>query len=312
MRVADRPVPEPGPRQVRVRVRSCGLNPADYQSARHGRPGWSWPHVPGLDVAGVVDSVGTAVTRWQVGDRVAYHGDLRQDGGFAEYAIADALVLARIPSGVSDFAAAALPCAGMSAWQAVARRLHVGKVDTVLVTGGAGGVGGFAVQLATATGADVLATASAANHERVRSLGARAVIDYRTEDVATRVRALTDGRGVDAVIDTAGSESATAALGLVVHGGGVACVSGRADLSVIPPFTTAVSVHEIALGAAYSHGDQLARARLATDLTELLLLVATGRLDPMVSRTLTLDEVPAGLSALAGRHTAGKLVTAMH
>jgi NADPH:quinone reductase-like Zn-dependent oxidoreductase len=311
MYVADRPVPEPGPRQVRVRVRSCGLNPVDHESAARGVPGWSWPHVPGLDVAGVIESLGPGVTRWQVGDRVAYHGDLRREGGFAEYAIADAMVLARIPDRVSDFAAAALPGPGMSAWQAVVRRLHVSKVDTVLVTGAAGGVGGFAVQLAAATGADVLATAAAPGHERIHALGARAVIDYRTENVATRVRALTDGRGVDAVIDTIGPDSATLALGLVVHGGGVACVGGRADLDVVPPFTTAVSVHEIAPGAAYSHGDELARSRLASDLGELLSLVAGGRLDPMVSWTLTLDEVPATLAHLSRRPVTGKLVTAM-
>ncbi|MGW0866072.1 zinc-binding dehydrogenase [Streptomyces sp. NPDC002611] len=308
LRPADLPTPEPGPGQVRVEVEACGLNPSDYQRAAYGIPEWEWPAVLGLDVVGVVDAVGEHVTHVRPGQRVAYHGDIRERGGFAEYSLADATVLAPVPDGLAPATAAALPSAGLTAYQAVIRRLGVGKGDTVLITGGAGGVGGFAVQLAALAGARVFATEAAHNAEHVEALGAEAVIDFRTEDIPTRVRELTDGRGLDAVVDTIGTDSATANLRLLAHGGGLAAIAGRPDLSAVPPFGMAPSVHEIALGAAYTVGDERSRAQLSSMLTDLLALTAEGRLDPMLARRVRLDEVPAALVELSGRGVRGKLV----
>ncbi|WP_298552729.1 zinc-binding dehydrogenase [Streptomyces luteogriseus] len=308
LRMADLPVPDPGPGQVRIRVEACGLNPSDYQRAAHGIPEWTWPAVLGLDVVGIVDELGAGVTNVRTRQRVAFHADIRERGGFAEYALADAQVLAPVPAGLDPAVAAALPSAGMTAYQAVVRRLHVTAEDTVLVTGGAGGVGGFAVQLAAMAGARVLSTASAGNAAYVRGLGAEAVVDHRTEDVASRVREVTEGRGVDAVVDTVGPDSATTNLGLLVHGGRLAAIAGRPDLGVVPPFSMAPSLHEIALGAAYTVGDERARGQLSTMLTELLSMAADGRLDPMLTRTVALEDVPAALTELSGRRVRGKLV----
>ena len=308
LRMADLPVPDPGPGQVRIRVEACGLNPSDYQRAAHGIPEWTWPAVLGLDVVGIVDELGAGVTNVRTRQRVAFHADIRERGGFAEYALADAHVLAPVPAGLDPAVAAALPSAGMTAYQAVVRRLHVTAEDTVLVTGGAGGVGGFAVQLAAMAGARVLSTASAGNAAYVRGLGAEAVVDHRTEDVASRVREVTEGRGVDAVVDTVGPDSATTNLGLLVHGGRLAAIAGRPDLGVVPPFSMAPSLHEIALGAAYTVGDERARGQLSTMLTELLSMAADGRLDPMLTRTVALEDVPAALTELSGRRVRGKLV----
>ncbi|MBR8639673.1 zinc-binding dehydrogenase [Streptomyces tuirus] len=295
LRLADLPVPEPGPGQVRVRVEACGLNPSDYQRAAYGIPEWTWPAVLGLDVVGIVDAPGPGVTTVRPRQRVAYHADIRERGGFAEYTLADAHVLAPVPEDLAPSDAAALPSAGLTAYQAVASRLRVTAQDTVLVTGGAGGVGGFAVQLAALAGARVLATASAHNTAHVRALGADAVVDHRTEDVPSGVRELTGGRGVDAVVDTVGPDSATANLGLLVHGGRLAAIAGRPDLSVVPPFSIAPSLHEIALGAAYTAGDERSRRQLSTMLTELLGMAADGRLDPMVTRTLPWKTCPRPL-----------------
>ncbi len=309
LKLSDLPVPQPAPGELRVRVRAVGLNPVDaWLALGGGEPEWVWPHVLGLDIAGVVDAVGPGVTDWRPGDRVCNHGDLRRRGGLAESVLIDAVTAARVPDGVDFVPAAALPCAGMTAYQAVVRRLHAQPGETILVTAAAGGVGGFAVQLAARAGARVIGTASAANHGHVRALGASEVIDYRVEDVAARVRELTQGRGVDGVVDTLGAESATENLKLLAHGGGVACVAGRADLTAVPPFTIAPSGHEIALGAAHAHGDLVARRHLSEDLTELLQLLGEGRLDPMVSRVLALEDAPAALGELAGRHVSGKLV----
>ncbi|MGW0817001.1 zinc-binding dehydrogenase [Streptomyces viridiviolaceus] len=308
LRPAELPTPLPGPGRVRVRVEACGLNPSDYQRAAYGIPEWEWPAILGLDVVGLVDTLGEGVTAVGLGQRVAFHGDIRERGGFADYALADATVLAPVPDGLEPARAAALPSAGLTAHQAVVRRLRVGKDDTVLVTGGAGGVGGFAVQLAARAGARVIATEAAHNTDHVKRLGADAVIDFRGEDIAARVRELTDGRGVDAVVDTIGSDSATANLGLLVHGGGLAAVAGRPDLNAVAPFGLAPSVHEIALGAAYLLGDHRSRVQLSIMLAELLEMAADGRLDPMLSRTVPFEDVPGALVELSGRQVRGKIV----
>ncbi|MET8977915.1 zinc-binding dehydrogenase [Streptomyces sp. NPDC004539] len=308
LREAELPVPEPGPGQVRVRVEACGLNPSDYQRAAYGIPEWEWPAVLGLDVVGVIEALGDGVTHVGVGQRVAYSGDIRVRGGFAEYTVTDSAALALVPEGLEPAKAAALPSAGLTAYQAVVRRLRVGEGDTVLITGGAGGVGGFAVQLASHRGARVLATEAAANTDHVKALGADEVLDFRNDDIPSRVRELTGGRGLYAVVDTIGPDSATANLKLLAHGGGLAAVAGRPDLTAVPPFGMAPSVHEIALGAAYTVGDDRSRRQLSTMLTELLGLAAEGRIDPMLSRTVALEDVPAALVELSGRGVRGKVV----
>lgn len=308
LRISDIPLPKPEHGEVRVKVEACGLNPSDYQRAHYGMPDWEWPAVLGLDVVGIVDAVGEDVTNVLPGQRVAFHGNVSRRGGFAEYTVADSAVVAVVPASIDPISAAAIPSAGLTAYQAIVRRLHVSKDDTVLITGGAGGVGGFAVQLASLAGARVIATDAGLNAEHVRSLGADEFIDFQSEDIVSRAREITGGRGADAVLDTVGSESATANLGLLVHGGGIATTAGRPDISTVPPFSIGPSVHEIALGAAYSAGDARSRADLATMLAELLSLAQEGKLNPMVSSVVKLEEVPAALTAMADRKVRGKIV----
>src|SRR5581483_2284896 len=111
LRVAELPLPEPGPGELRVRVHAAGLNPVDYKIAESGNPDWLYPHVLGLDAAGTVDALGEGVAQWQLGDAVYYHGDLAKPGCFAEYALIAAHVVASLPRGLSFAAAAAVPCA---------------------------------------------------------------------------------------------------------------------------------------------------------------------------------------------------------
>ena len=200
--------PEPVPAQgdIRVAVHAVGLNPVDYKIARTGHPSWRFPHIPGLDVAGVVDAVGSSVSQWRPGHRVFYHGDLSQPGGFAEFAVTTAHTVARIPDGMSFADAASLPCAGFTAYHALHRRLHVRAGQSILVHAGAGGVGGFAIQLAAHAGLEVLTTCSANNADYVRDVGAEVTIDYHTKSLKEVVSAVTDGRGVDAILSSLGSE----------------------------------------------------------------------------------------------------------
>jgi len=220
-------------------------------------------------------------------------------------------VVAPLPTGLSFLQAAALPCAGFTAYQALHRRLHIQAGQTILVQGGAGGVGGFAVQLAAHAGLRVITTASPRNFDWVRRLGAHEVIDYHTEDVVARVRALTGGRGVDAIVDTVSAESATAGLRMLAFGGGIACVAGLADLSPLAPFTIAPSVHEIALGGAHLSGDRRAQEDLARIGRELGELCSAGAVQPMVEEVVDLAGIPAALERLAAHRLRGKIVAAI-
>lgn len=221
LRVAEVEAPEPSPGMLLVRTDAAGLNPVDYKLLLGGgHPAWRYPFVPGLDVAGVVTGVGAGVDPAMLGKRVFGHLDLSKPGALAEYALLDARAAAEIPDGVSGTDAAAIPCAGLTAWQAIHRKLHVEAGEWVLVHAGAGGVGGFAIQLAAQVGARVVTTCSETNFGRVRQLGAEQAIDYRSGDVAGEVRRITGGRGVDAVVDVLGTASATEALDLLAFSGG--------------------------------------------------------------------------------------------
>lgn len=262
--------------------------------------------MPMLDAVGTVDKLGPGVSSWSPGDRVVGHGDLRSSGAAAQYAIYEAEVLAAIPSSVSAVQAAALPCAAMTAYQAIHRRLHVKAGEHVLVTGANGGVGGFAVQLAHRAGAHVIALASSA-HQRVKDLGAQSVINYRDPNAREHVLQAAP-EGISAIVDTVSAENATANLSLLAHGGGIACIAGRADLDTLPAFGVAPSIHEIALGAAYSNGLPRHRRDLSTMLGELLAMVADGTLDPCLGAIINPQQLGRSLAEIREGHTQGKIV----
>jgi NADPH2:quinone reductase len=303
--------PEPSAGEVRVKVHAVGLNPVDYKLAASGFPGWDYPVVLGLDVAGVIDRVGHDVEDWQVGDPVYYHGDLTKSGGYGQYAIAPAHVISWLPDGLSYVAAAALPCAGFTAYQAVHRKLNVQAGKTILIHGGAGGVGGFAVQLCKLANVNVIATCSRHNFNFVKDLGASEVVDYKGNSVAEAVNEITKGRGVDYILDTVGSDNATASLELLAFNGGIACVAGLPDLQAIEPFSKGISVHEVTLGGAYRSEDYAAQENLAKIGMEFGALASKGLIKPMVEETIELEDVPDALIRLSMRHVRGKIVASI-
>ncbi len=306
--VKEMPEPQPQEGEVLVKVMAAGLNPADYKLMRRGISTWQYPHILGLDVAGIIDAVGPNVSEWQVGDAVYYHGDLSKPGGFAELAIAKAHAIAPLPQNLSFVEAAALPCAGFTAYQVLHRKLHVQPDQTILIQGGGGAVGGFSVQLAALAGLQVISTCLSGDFEWVRKLGAAEVIDYETEDVAARVREITNGRGVDAIVDTVSSDNATAGLELLAFGGGIACVAALPDLSKLQSFGKAISVHDVALGGAYLSGDFKAQRDLAQIGKELGDLASAGQIDPMLGAVIKLEEIPQALQRLSQGKVRGKIV----
>lgn len=218
----------------------------------------------------------------------------------------DALATAIIPDNVSFTSAAVVPSAGLTAYLANDRKLQVTSSDTVLITGAGGGVGGFAAQLAASRGAHVIEVASGKHEDRVRPLGAHEFIDYRTTDVGDRVREITDGQGVDAVLDVVGTDSATEKLHLLAFGGRIATAAGDPDFSEVNSLDTGLSWFGLATGLAYLNGDDSDVEELGLMLEELFALIRAGDVDPMVTSTIGLDEVPHRLAEMAEGKSGGK------
>ncbi|MBB2961449.1 zinc-dependent alcohol dehydrogenase family protein [Methylobacterium sp. R2-1] len=205
----DLPDPRPGPRQVRVAVHATSINPLDGQIRRGDYADQvELPAVIGHDVSGVVDQVGSHVTKFRVGDEVYYTPRIFSGpGSYAEYHVADADIVARKPVNLTHSEAASVSLVGVTVWEGLVERARLQVTETVLIHGGAGGVGAIAVQVAKAIGARVLATARGSDAALVERLGASAVIDFEREDYVDAVNRLTEGRGVDVVLDTIGRDT---------------------------------------------------------------------------------------------------------
>ncbi|MCS0638995.1 NADP-dependent oxidoreductase [Streptomyces sp. LP05-1] len=279
--------PEPGPGEIRARVVAAGVNPVDHK-IRYGRlteliP-TTFPVVPGLEFAGVVDALGVGVTGVAVGDEVF---GMATTGGYAEYTVAAAY--AAKPAGLSFEQAAALPVAGETA-RRVLDQLGVTAGETLLLHGAAGAVGQLATQLAVARGATVIGTASPANHELLRELGAVPVA--YGEGLADRVRKAAP-QGVDAVFDAAGHD--TLPVSVELRGG------------TIDRIITIAAVDAADHGVTFSGGGtppETIRAWLAEQAGQLV----SGELRLPVERAFPLAEAAEAQRASERGHRRGKLV----
>lgn len=308
LRMADVSKPTQAPDELLVRVYAAGLNPVDYKVAKSGRPEWSYPFVLGVDAAGVVEAVGKRVDGFKPGDQVYYHGSLLCPGGFAEYATVPAHAVAHMPAGLGFEEAAALPCAGFTAYQATHRKLHLAQGATVLVHGGAGGVGGYAIQLARVQGWRVITTCSPQNAAHVQALGADHSLDYRDPALREHIIELTNGQGVDAFIDAVGGDSTTLGLNVLAFNGSFVGIVDVPDLTKGPSFDKALSVHMIALNWAYLNGtkeDQIDLGRIGREFGDL---VAQKKVKSLLGEVVAFAEIPTALDRLSQRHVRGKIV----
>ncbi|MGF1430031.1 NADP-dependent oxidoreductase [Kitasatospora sp. LaBMicrA B282] len=290
---ADLEQPQPLPTEVLVRVHAAAVNPVDAMVRAGafpliGQP----PFVLGWDISGVVEEVVPGVTRFEVGDEVYGMPFFpRAAGGYAEYVAVPSRQLARKPRNLDHVHAAALPLAGLTAWQSLVDAGGVEVGTRVLVHGGGGGVGHLAVQIAKARGAHVIATASAAKAEFVRGLGADEVIDYRAVDFT---EAATD---LDVVLDTVGGDYGPRSIQVLRPGGVLVTVVGRAD----------TALREATLAA----GRRFAGITVEPDhvgLEGLAALVEAGAVRPFVEHTLPLAEAAEAHRLVESGRTQGKIV----
>jgi NADPH:quinone reductase-like Zn-dependent oxidoreductase len=299
LRVAEVPKPVPGADQVLVKVLGASVNAADWHSMR-AKPlfsrmalGWLKPKHPilGVDIAGEVESVGHGVTRYEPGDEVYANLLDHGYGGFAEYVAVPLGVVAPKPANVSYEQAAAVPMAGVTALQGLRHHGDPRPAEMVLINGGSGGVGSFAVQIAKSFGSEVTAVTSPDNVELVRSLGADHVVDYTTTDFATGASRF------DLVLDTVGNRSVPD-LKRALAPDGKAAVTG---------FTSVARLMAVSLRG----GKDVARveAHVTTgDLEFLTQLIEAGRVRPAIDRRYPFAEIPAAIAYLERGHARGKVV----
>jgi NADPH:quinone reductase len=203
------PIPILMANQVLVRVCATSINPIDYQTRRGDyKELVRLPAILGVDVSGVIEAIGEAVTDFKVGDNVYYSPQIFGEfGSYAQYHVADAAIVALKPANLSHIEAASLPLAGGTAWDCLVTRGNLQVGETALIHAGAGGVGSIAIQLAKAMGAYVFTTCSAENFDFVKKLGADYPIDYKHENYIEVIGRETNGRGVDLVLDTVGGDT---------------------------------------------------------------------------------------------------------
>ena len=246
---------------VKVRVSYASINPVDYKLIAHHPQLWQYPYVVGLDIAGEVVDVGNSCQRIKIGDRVAVHGDLSFGGALAEYVVHPEHVLYKVPSQVGLDVAAATPCAGLTAYLALVRKMNIQAGKTILIQGGSGGVGGFAIIIAKALGLHVITTCSVRNFDYVKNLGADVVLDYRNNDVYEEIKKLYPG-GVDYILETTNKENLQRDLSILAFNGHIASIVGILDTISITEFVSGFSFHEVALGGAYLSGHYLSQCDL--------------------------------------------------
>lgn len=291
------PEPKLPPDAVRLETRAAAINPVDYkirQGALAGAFPCFFPLIPGWDVAGVVRDVGPAVRGIAPGDELmAYcRKDFIQEGTYAELVSVRASQTAGKPRSLSFEQAAAIPLAGLTAYQAIYDVLQLKPGETILVQRAAGGVGSFAVQLARIVGAHAIGTASAENHGYLRELGAVECIDYREQDVVEAVRAA-HPNGVDAVFDLLGGEALARSGELLRPGGRVASVIEPPDLAAF----TGQGVQAFYL-FVLPDGDEL---RALGGLAE------TGELRVDLAETFALGDAARAQDRLEAGHVRGKV-----
>lgn len=291
LKYEDIPRPEPKDHELLIRVIAAGVNPVDglIRSGIFDKQGKrAFPIILGGDVAGVVEKVGSKITQFKAGDPVFAHVSLDNSGGYAQYAVVTQREAALKPKSLTYLEAAAVPIVATTAWQALVDAGKLSAGQTVLIHGGSGGVGSFAIQIAKARGAKVIATASTANQDFLKQLGADVAIDYKKqkfEDVA---------KDVDVVLDSIGGDTLARSYGVVKKGGVIVSLVAR-------PNDSELQKHGI-------RGAALDVEPKSEELAEIAKLIDDGKIKVIVSQIFPLSEAVKAQEQVATGHTRGKIV----
>src|SRR5438874_2400251 len=291
LKYEDVPRPEPKDDQLLVRVIAAGVNPVDgmIRSGMFAKGGnGAFPMILGGDIAGIIEKNGSKITKFKTGDPVFAYVSLDNNGGYAQYALTTEHETAPKPKSLTYVQAAAVPIVALTAWQALVDTAKLSAGQTVLIHGGSGGVGSFAIQIAKSRGAKVIATASTANQDLLKELGADVAIDYtkqKFEDVA---------KDVDVVLDSVGKDTLARSYGVVKKGGFIATL-------VAEPDQAELDKHGI-------RGAPISVKPNSDELMEIMKLIEEKKIKPVVSQVLPLTEAVKAQEQAATHHTRGKIV----
>ena len=287
----DAPRPHPGAGEVLVRVHAAGINPVDWK-IREGHLKdmlhYTFPLVLGWDLSGVVESLGSGLTRLKVGDEVFSRPDILRDGAYAEFIVVRESELALKPKSVDHLHSAALPLAALTGWQTLFDAAGLSSGQRVLIHAAAGGVGHIAVQLAKWKGAHVIGTASEKNHEFLRKLGVDQVIDYDTERFEAVVQP------VDVVLDTIGGDTQERSWKVLKRGGILVSIAS-------PPKDEIAKEHGVRQAFVFTQPN-------AGQLAEIAKLVDAEKLKVIVETVLPLSDATRGQELSERGHGRGKIV----
>jgi NADPH:quinone reductase-like Zn-dependent oxidoreductase len=291
LKYQDVPKPEPKNDEILVRVMAAAVNPVDTY-VRQGKLFKNRDSqglvILGYDIAGTVEKTGADAKRYKVGDAVYCYLSVMRGGGYAEFAVAKESESALKPQNINFEEAAAVPLAATTAWQALIDSAKIGKGQTVLIHGGSGGVGSFAIQIAKARGARVIATASTAHQQLLKQLGVDQAIDYTTtkfEDVV---------KDVDVVLNCVRADALSRSYGVVKKGGIIVSITDEPDQNEC----ARRGIRGTRMGA---HPD----SRVLEELTKL---IEAGKMKPIVSQTFPLAEANKAHEQIETHHTLGKIV----
>jgi NADPH:quinone reductase-like Zn-dependent oxidoreductase len=291
LKYEDAPRPEPKGDEILVRVIAAAINPVDtyVRQGMFGRHALdNGPAILGYDIAGIVEKTGANAKKFKAGDAVYCYLSVTRGGGYAEFAVAKESETALKARNINFVEAAAVPLAGTTAWQALIDSGKIGNGQTVLIHGGSGGVGSFAIPIAKSRGAKVIATASTEHQSTLKRLGVDQAIDYTTtkfEDVA---------KDVDLVLNCVRADALARSYGVVKKGGTIVSITDEPDQAECAKR----SVTCLRMGA---HPD-------AKVLEELRKLIESGKMKPIVSQTFPLAEAGKAHEQIETHHTLGKIV----
>ncbi len=307
LQLVEKDVPEPGPDEIRIRVAAVSLGLPDVFMCRGIYPFQpSLPFIPGQEVVGVVTAAGEGVNM-DVGTRVmAITAFFNGQGGFAEQTISASNMVYRVPEEMTDAEGAAFLIPFQTAYISLARRGQIAPGETLLVHGGAGGTGSAAIQVGRALGARVIATAGGFEKVQIcRELGADVVIDYNNEDFTEAVNLATEGRGADVIFDPVGGEVFTRSLNCIANEGRLIPIGFAGGNFQDAPTLDIVLKNFSVVGYLAAFYD---KELLDHEHEKILNLFSKGKIQPLVKRIISFEEIPEALADLSDRKVIGRVV----
>jgi putative PIG3 family NAD(P)H quinone oxidoreductase len=304
----ERPLPEPKAGEVLIRVQAAGVNRPDIvQREGHYPPPPGASDLPGMEVAGMIAALGDGVTGWKIGDVVCA---LISGGGYAEFATAPAVQCLPAPVGLSMIEAAALPETTFTCWTNLVDGGHLKAGETLLIHGGASGIGTTGIQLAKALGARVFVTAGSPEKcEACRKLGADLAIDYKAEDFVKAVKAATDGKGVDVVLDMIGGDYVKRNISALATFGRHVSIATQLGADATVPIFRIMQKRLILTGSTLRLRDVAEKGAIAAALLKTVWpMIEAGRIKPIIHKTFPLARAVDAHRALEAGDHIGKVV----